>query len=106
MAQKEWKKLEKRALRLLSRHLQAPYSAGGPACKLAGYQIDAYGVFNKIAIVFECKTSGPERRINVNATIDKLAGRRAVLCRALKKQHGHRLKVFRFVVVVGKAAEI
>ena|ERR1700746_1481368 len=102
----EWKKLEKRALRLVSKDLQANYSAGGPRCKLSGYQVDAYGIFGRVAIVFECKTTAADRRININKAVDQLAGRRPAICRALQERHGRQLKYFRFVIIVGNASEI
>jgi hypothetical protein len=105
-AKHEWKRLEKRALRLVSKDLQANYSAGGPRCKLSGYQVDAYGIFGKVAIVFECKTTAADRRININKAVDQLAGRRPAICRALQERHGRQLKYFRFVIIVGNASEI
>jgi DNA sulfur modification protein DndB len=102
----EWKKVEKRVLKFISKDLQANYSAGGPACRLSGYQVDAYGIFGKVAIIFECKTTAADRRININKAVDQLAGRRPAICRALRERHGRHLKCFRFVVVVGNASEI
>ncbi len=52
----DWKSIERGTLRMLSKHVQANHADGGSKCFLAGYQIDAYGVFGQVALVFECKT--------------------------------------------------
>jgi DNA sulfur modification protein DndB len=100
-----WKNIERRTLRMLSKHLQADLADGGSKCVLAGYQIDAYGIFGRIALVFECKTAR-HRRLNINDAIDKLAGSRSAIRRDLRRRHGKRLEHFRFVVLVGSADRI
>jgi DNA sulfur modification protein DndB len=106
LKQREWQKLEKRAYRLLSKRLQANDAGGGPLCKLSGFQTDAYGIFGKVALVLECKTTARNKRININQAVDKLAGRRPALRRALREKYGKQLKYFRFVIVVGNASAI
>jgi DNA sulfur modification protein DndB len=100
-----WKTVERRTVRMLSKHLQADLAGGGSKCVLGGYQIDAYGIFGRVALVFECKTTR-HRRLNINDAIDKLAGSRSAIRRDLRRRHGKRLKHFRFVVLVGRADQI
>ena len=67
MSRGGWKNLERQMLRLVSKHLQADDFDGGPKCSIGGYQIDAYGVFAKTALIFECKTG---RRVNLKQAVD------------------------------------
>lgn len=101
-----WKSIERRTLRILSKHLQASHADGGSKCFLGGYQIDAYGVYGKVALVFECKTAKHGKRLNINDAIAKLAGSKAAIRRELRERYGKKLKHFRFVVLVGSADQI
>jgi DNA sulfur modification protein DndB len=103
MAQPKWKKLERQLYRFVSKQLGADHFDGGPKCIVAGYQIDAYGIFANTALVFECKTG---RKVNLKHAIDRLAGGRSAIRKELQKLHGKNVKTFRFVVVVGNADEI
>lgn len=90
-------------LRLVSKHLQADDFNGGPKCSLGGYQVDAYGVFARTALVFECKTG---RRVNVKQAVDRLSAAKTAIRREIRHRHGKHIRYFRFVIVVGKTEDI
>jgi hypothetical protein len=89
MARRAWQDFERRTLRMLSKNLLADRAEGRSKCFLAGYQIDAYGVWGKVALVFECKTTTRRKRINVNSEVDKLAGKRSAVVRHLRRLYGN-----------------
>lgn len=103
MSQGEWKNLERQMLRLVSKDLQADDFGGGPKCSIGGYQIDAYGVFAKTALIFECKTG---KRVNLKQAIDRLAAGKRTIQREIRLRHGKQIQYFRFIIVVGKADDI
>jgi len=103
MPQLKWRQLERQLYRFVAKQLVAEHADGGPKCIIAGYQIDAYGVFAKTALIFECKTG---RKVNLKQAIDRLAAGRNAIRREIQKRHGKKIKTFRFVVVVGNAGEI
>lgn len=103
MPQGAWKNLERQTLRLVSKHLQADDFDGGPKCSIGGYQIDAYGVFARTALIFECKTG---RRVNLKQAVDRLSAGRAIIRRDIRQLHGKHIKYFRFVIVVGRTEDI
>jgi DGQHR domain-containing protein len=103
MSQRAWKNLERQMLRLVSKYLQADNSGGGPKCSIGGYQVDAYGVFAKTALVFECKTG---RRVNLKQAVDRLIAGKAKIRKELRLRHGRHIEFFRFIIVVGSAEEI
>jgi DNA sulfur modification protein DndB len=103
MSQGAWKNLERQMLRLVSKHLQADDFGGGPKCSIGGYQIDAYGVFAKTALIFECKTG---KRVNLKQAVDRLSAARSIIRREIRHQHGKHIRYFRFVIVVGRTEDI
>ena len=106
MSRKTWQRFERQTLRLLGTHLQAKHAEGGSKCTLAGCQIDAFGVFERVALVFESKSSQSRQSINVNKTLDQLAGRKNAIVRALRNRYGKQIKYVRFIVVVHNASDI
>jgi DGQHR domain-containing protein len=103
MSQGAWKNLERQMLRLVSKHLQADDFDGGSKCSIGGYQIDAYGVFAKTALIFECKTG---RRVNLKQAIDRLSAAKTTIRREIRHRHGKQIRYFRFVIVVGRTEDI
>lgn len=103
MSQGAWRNLERQMLRLVSKHLQADDFDGGPKCSIGGYQVDAYGVFAKTALIFECKTG---RRVNLKQVIDRLSAAKTIIRREIRRRHGKHIKYFRFVIVVGRTEDI
>lgn len=103
MSQGAWKNLERQMLRLVSKHLHADDFDGGSKCSVGGYQIDAYGVFAKTALIFECKTG---RRVNLKQAVDRLSAARTTIRREIRHRHGKHIEYFRFVIVVGRTDDI